>query len=56
VTVGEGTLLGVGVNVVPGVKIGKGVRVNAGMSVTRDVPDGERVSVRSEARLNADVR
>jgi acetyltransferase-like isoleucine patch superfamily enzyme len=44
VTVGETTLLGAGVVVVPGVKIGAGVFVAAGLTVTRDVPHDTRVT------------
>lgn len=43
VQVGDGSLLGVGTLVVPGIRIGKRVFVHAGQVITRDVPDGETV-------------
>jgi sugar O-acyltransferase (sialic acid O-acetyltransferase NeuD family) len=43
VEVGEGSLLGVGTLVVPGIRIGKKVFIHAGQTITRDVPDGETV-------------
>jgi sugar O-acyltransferase (sialic acid O-acetyltransferase NeuD family) len=39
VTVGEGTFLGIGVKVLPGVRIGRWSVVGAGAVVTRDLPD-----------------
>lgn len=39
VTVGEGSMLGVGVSVIPGVKIGKWCIVGAGAAVVNDIPD-----------------
>jgi sugar O-acyltransferase (sialic acid O-acetyltransferase NeuD family) len=43
VEVGEGTLLGVGTVVVPGIRIGKHAFIHAGQIITRDIPDGETV-------------
>lgn len=43
VEVGEGTLLGVGTLVVPGIHIGRNAFIHAGQTVTRDVFDGEIV-------------
>lgn len=40
VEVGEGSLLGVGTLVVPGIRIGKNAFIHAGQTVTRNVPDG----------------
>jgi sugar O-acyltransferase (sialic acid O-acetyltransferase NeuD family) len=39
VTVGEGTWIGVGTTVIPGVKIGKWCIIGAGSVVTKDIPD-----------------
>ena len=39
VFVGEGTLVGVGAVVVPGIRIGKNCVIGAGAVVFRDVPD-----------------
>lgn len=39
VTVGELTMIGTGVSVIPGVQIGVGCEVGAGAVVTRDIPD-----------------
>ena len=54
VEVGEGSLLGVGTLVVPGVRIGKHAFIHAGQVVTRDVPDGGIVRTsrgKSEERM-----
>lgn len=40
VTVGEGTMVGVGTVVIPGIKIGKWCTIGAGSVVIRDIPDG----------------
>ncbi len=40
VSVGEGSLVGIGACVLPGVVIGAWSQVGAGAVVTRDVPDG----------------
>ena len=40
VTVGKGTLFGVGACAIPGVRIGAQATVGAGAVVTRDVADG----------------
>jgi len=40
VEVGEGTLVGIGTAVLPGVKIGRWCVVGAGSVVTKDIPDG----------------
>ncbi len=39
VSVGEGTLVGIGSSVQPGVKIGKWSVIGSGAAVTRDIPD-----------------
>lgn len=39
VVVGQGSDLGVGCTILPGVRIGRGVQVGAGAVVSRDVPD-----------------
>ncbi len=39
VTIGDGSDIGVGAILLPGVHLGKGVQVGAGAVVTRDVPD-----------------
>lgn len=43
VEVGEGSLLGVGTLVVPGIRIGRNAFIHAGQTITRNVPDGETV-------------
>ncbi len=43
VEVGEGTLIGAGVNITPLVKIGKHCIIDAGVSITQDIPDFTRV-------------
>jgi sugar O-acyltransferase (sialic acid O-acetyltransferase NeuD family) len=43
VEVGEGSLLGVGTLVVPGIRIGKHAFIHAGQTITRNVPDGETI-------------
>ncbi len=43
VEVGEGSLLGVGTLVVPGIRIGRNAFIHAGQTITRDVADGEIV-------------
>lgn len=43
VRVGEGTLIGAGARVIPGVRIGQGCVVGAGATVVKDVPDGATV-------------
>ena len=40
VTVGEGSLIGVGACAIPGIKIGKWCTIGAGSVVTKDIPDG----------------
>ncbi len=40
---GAGTKVGVNTNLMPGVKIGANALVGPGLTITRDVPDGERV-------------
>jgi sugar O-acyltransferase (sialic acid O-acetyltransferase NeuD family) len=52
VEVGEGSLLGVGTLVVPGIRIGKHVFIHAGQTITRDVPDG--ATVRAPREKSAD--
>jgi acetyltransferase EpsM len=39
VSVGEGTLIGAGATVIPGIKIGKWVTIGAGAVVVKDIPD-----------------
>ncbi|MGC9000652.1 DapH/DapD/GlmU-related protein, partial [Caldisericum sp.] len=39
VFIGEGTLLGIGSSIIPGIKIGKWAVIGAGSVVIRDVPD-----------------
>jgi acetyltransferase EpsM len=39
VSVGEGTLIGVGTVVIPGIKIGKWCVIGAGSVVVKDIPD-----------------
>jgi acetyltransferase EpsM len=40
VSVGEGTWIGAGAIVIPGVKIGKNSIIGAGSVVVKDIPDG----------------
>jgi acetyltransferase EpsM len=40
VTVGEGTQIGIGASVLPGIKIGKWCMIGAGAVVTKNIPDG----------------
>lgn len=42
--IGSGTTIGARAIVMPGIKVGKGCVVETGAVVTRDVPDGARVS------------
>lgn len=44
VHIGEGTLVGVGSVVIPGIKIGKWVTINAGSVITKDIPDNAIVA------------
>ncbi|MCS4487315.1 acyltransferase [Staphylococcus americanisciuri] len=39
VTIGDNTLIGANVTILPGVKIGSNVRIGAGSVVSKDVPD-----------------
>ena len=50
VTVGEGTWIGAGAIIVPGIKIGKWSVVGAGAVVTKDIPDNV-VAVGNPARI-----
>lgn len=43
VTIGEGSLIGIGARVIPGVTIGKWCTIGAGAVVLTDVPDGATV-------------
>jgi bifunctional UDP-N-acetylglucosamine pyrophosphorylase/glucosamine-1-phosphate N-acetyltransferase len=40
---GAGTKIGVNTSTMPGVKIGAGAMIGPNLTITRDVPDGERV-------------
>jgi acetyltransferase EpsM len=41
--VGEGTQVGIGASVLPGIRIGKWCTIGAGAAIIRDVPDGVTV-------------
>ena len=43
VSVGEGTHIGIGANVIPGIKIGKWATIGAGAVILKDVVDGATV-------------
>jgi UDP-perosamine 4-acetyltransferase len=54
VTVGSGSMLGVGTKVIPGITIGKNATIGAGSVVVRNIPEGAlamgvpaRITVRS---------
>jgi NDP-sugar pyrophosphorylase family protein len=42
-SLGAGTKIGVNTSTMPGVKIGANAQIGPGITITRDVPDGERV-------------
>jgi acetyltransferase-like isoleucine patch superfamily enzyme len=43
-TIARGAAIGVGANLLPGVRVGIGAMVGAGAVVTKDVPDGVLVT------------
>ena len=43
ISIGEGSIIGVGASIIPGIKIGKNCTICAGAVVLRNVPDGSKV-------------